>query len=65
MNILQAMSDAAYDKIKHSYEYVLERLAEELTKWDKREEAARSAIGQKESRPASNPYKKLMGQLYG
>ena len=65
MDILQAMSDAAYDKIKHSYEYVLEQLAEELTKWDEREEAARSAIDKKKSRPATNPYKKLMGQLYG
>ena len=32
MDILRAMSDAAYDKIKHSYEDVLEQLAEELTK---------------------------------
>ena len=38
MDILQAMSDAAYDKIKHSYEDILEQLAEELTKWDEREE---------------------------
>ena len=65
MNILQAMSDAAYDKIKHSYEDVLEQIAEELTIWDESEEAARSAVGKKESRPATNPYKKLMGQLYG
>ena len=65
MDILQAMSDAAYDKIKHSYEDVLEQLTEELTNWDEREEAARSAIDKKESRPATNPYKKLMGQLYG
>ena len=65
MDILQAMSDAAYDNIKHSYEDVLEQLAEELTKWDESEEAARSAIGKKESHPATNPYKKLMGQLYG
>ena len=64
MDILQAMSDAAYDKIKHSYEDVLEQLAEELTNWDEREQAARAA-NDKESRPATNPYKKLMGQLYG
>ena len=64
MNILQSMSDAAYDKIKDSYEDVLEQLAEALTNWDEREEAARSATD-KESRPATNPYKKLMGQLYG
>ena len=64
MNILQSMSDAAYDKIKDSYEDVLEQFAEALTNWDEREEAARSATD-KDSRPATNPYKKLMGQLYG
>ena len=58
MNILQSVSDAAYDKIKDSYEDVLEQLAEALTNWDEREEAARS-----DSRPATNPYKKLMGQM--
>ena len=64
MDILRAMSDAVYDNIKDSYEDVLEQLAEALTNWDEREEAARSAVD-KESRPATNPYKKLMGQLYG
>ena len=43
MNILQSMSDAAYDKIKDAYEDVLEQLADALTNWDEREEAARSA----------------------
>ena len=65
MGILQAMSDAAYDKIKHSYEDVLEQLAEELTKWDEREETTRAANDKKKSRRTTNPYKKLMGQLYG
>ena len=64
MDILRAMSDAAYDKIKDSYEDVLEQLAEALMNWDEREEAARSAVD-KDSRPPTNPYKKLMGQLYG
>ena len=64
MDSLRSMSDAAYDNIKDSYEDVLEQLAEALTKWDEREEAARSATD-KESRQATNPYKKLMGQLYG
>ena len=64
MDILRAMSDAAYDKIKHLYEDVLEQLAKALTNWNEQEEAARSAVD-KESRPATNPYKKLMGQLYG
>ena len=47
-----------------SYEDVLEQLAEAMTTWTEREEAARSATD-KESRPATNPNKKLMGQLYG
>ena len=64
MTILQSMSEAAYDKIKDSYEDVLEQLAEALTNWDEREEAARSATD-KDARPATNPYKTLMGQLYG
>ena len=64
MDILRSMSDAAYDNIKDSYEDVLEQLAEALTNWDEWEETARSATD-KESRPATNPYKKLMGQLYG
>ena len=63
MDILRAMSDAAHDKIKHSYEDVLEQLAEALTNWDEREHAARSH-NDKESHPATNPYKALMGQLY-
>ena len=63
MDILRAMSDAA-SKIKDSYEDVLEQLAEALTNLDEREHVARSA-NDKESRPAANPYKKLMGQLYG
>ena len=64
MDILRAMSEAGYDKIKDSYEDVLEQLAEALTNWNEREQAAPSA-NDKESRPATNPYKKLMGQLYG
>ena len=64
MDTLRAMSDTAYDKIKDSNEDELEQLAEALTNWDKREHAARSS-DDKESRPATNPYKTLMGQLYG
>ena len=64
MDILRAMSDAVYDKIKDSYEDVLEQFAEALTNWNEREEAALLAFG-KESRPSTNPYKKLMGQIYG
>ena len=64
MDILRSMSDAAYEKIKDSYEYALEQLAEALTNWDEQEETARSATD-KESRSVTNPYKTLMGQLYG
>ena len=48
------VSDAAYNNIKHSYEDVLEQLAEPLTDWDEREHATRSS-DDKESRPATNP----------
>ena len=64
MDILRTMSDAAYDNIKDSYEDVLEQLEEAPTNWNEREDAARSATD-KESRPATNLYKTLMGQLYG
>ena len=43
MDILRSMSDAAYDKIKDSYVYALEQLAEALTNLDEQEETARSA----------------------
>ena len=65
MTILISMSDAAYDSIKDSYENVLEQLAEAMTRWDEQEETALSAANDKKSRRAKNPYKKLMGQLYG
>ena len=69
MTVLQTMSEAAYDKIKGSYDHVLEQLAEEMSKWDAREEAARDAAareaGEKKGRAATNPYKTLMGQMYG
>ena len=49
MDILRAMSDAAYDNMKDSYN-VLEQLAEALTNWNERGDAAQSA-NDKESRP--------------
>ena len=64
MAILISMSDAAYDSIKDSYENVLEQLAEAMTQWDEQEETTRAA-DDKKSRRTKNPYKKLMGQLYG
>ena len=66
MAILISMSDAAYDSIKDSYESVLDQLAEAMTRWDEQEETARSAVNEKKkSQRTKNPYKKLMGQLYG
>ena len=66
MAILISMSDAAYDSIKDSYENVLEQLAEAMTQWDEQEETARAVNDEnKKSRRTKNPYKKLMGQLYG
>ena len=64
VDILREMSDAAYEKIKDSYEDVLEQLAEAQTEWNEREHAARSP-DDKDYRPPTNPYKTLMGQLYG
>ena len=34
MNILRAMSDAAYEDLKVSYEDALEQLAKAITDWD-------------------------------
>ena len=70
MDILQAMSDAAFEKIKKSYEDVLEQLAEPHIDWDELEHAARSPeeeddVNDKEYRSPTNPNKKLMGQLHG
>ena len=67
MAILISMSDAAYDSIKDSYENVLEQLAEAMTQWDEHEETTRAANNNnnKKSRRTKNPYKKLMGPLYG
>ena len=50
-----------YEDLKVSYEDVLEQLAGAITDWDEREQAATTT---EESRP-KNPYKTLMGQLYG
>ena len=54
MNILRTMRNAAYDKIKDSYEDVLEQLAEALTNWDEREQATRAANDKKSLR-TTNP----------
>ena len=78
VDILRVMGDAAYEKIKDCYDDVLEQLAETQTDIDEREHPAQSPAdddaapspededaNDKESRPPTNPYKTLMGQLYG
>ena len=63
MNILQSMSDAAYENIKNSYEDVLARLVKARSNWDETLRNARSPDDE-ESRQPSNPYKTLMKQLH-
>ena len=68
MDILRSMSDAAYENIKDSDEDVLNQLVNALTRWDELVRGAQSPDDDdddKESRPPTNPYKTLMGQLYG
>ena len=62
MDILRSMSYAAYDKIKDSYEGVLEQLTQALMNWDERVHGAQSPDDDddKESRPPTNPYKTPM-----
>ena len=64
VDILRVMSDAAYETTKHSYE------REHAARSPEDDDAARSPedgddVNNKESRPPTNPYKTLMGQLYG
>ena len=66
MDILRSMSDAAYENINNSHEDVLARLVKARTNWDNQLHSARSPDDDdKESRQPTNPYKTLMGQLYG
>ena len=62
MDILQKMSDAAYENIKNSYEDVLARLVKARSNWDETLRNAQSPDDE-ESRQSSNPYKTLMKQL--
>ena len=63
MDILQSMSDAAYENIKNSYEDVLARLVKARSNWDETLRNAQSPDDE-ESRQLSNPYKTLMKQLH-
>ena len=66
MDILQSMSDAAYENVKNSYEDVLARLVKARSNWDETLRNARSSDddNDEESRQPTNPYKTLMKQLY-
>ena len=63
MDILQSMSDAAYENITNSYEDVLARLVKARSNWDETLRNARSPDDE-ESRQPTNPYKTLMKQLH-
>ena len=63
MDILQSMSDAAYENIKNSYEDVLARLVKARSNWDETLRNAQSPDDE-DSRQPSNPYKTLMKQLH-
>ena len=63
MDILQSMSDAAYENINNSYEDVLDRLVKARSNWDETLRNAQSPDDE-ESRQPSNPYKTLMKQLH-
>ena len=63
MDILQSMSDAAYENIKNSYKDVLARLVKARSNWDETLRNARSPDDE-ESRQPTNPYKTLMKQLH-
>ena len=62
MDILQSMSDTAYENIKKSYEDVLARLVKARSNWNETLRNAQSPDDE-ESRQPSNPYKTLMKQL--
>ena len=62
MEILQSMSDAAYENIKNSCEDVLARLVKARSNWYETLRNAQSPDDE-ESRQPSNPYKTLMKQF--
>ena len=63
MDILQSMSDAAYENIKNSHEDVLTQLVKARSNWDETLRNAQSPDDD-ESRQSSKPYKTLMKQLH-
>ena len=63
IDILQSMSDAAYENIKKSYEDVLTRLVKARSNWDETLRNAQSPDDEESLQP-SNPYKTLMKQLH-
>ena len=63
MDILQSMSDAAYENINNSYEDVLAGLVKARSNWDETLRNVQSPDDE-DSRQPSNPYKTLMKQLH-
>ena len=64
MNNLIAISDAAYDLLKPSYESVLDQLKTRKEEWDDAESEANTEEEENEE-SKTNPYKTLTGQLIG
>ena len=64
MNNLIAISDAAYDLLKPSYESVLDQLKTRKEEWDDAESEANTEEEENEE-SKTNPYKTLIGQLIG
>ena len=63
MASLSAISDAAYDLLKPSYESVLDQLKARKESWDDAESEANTEEEEKESK--TNPFNTLAGQLLG
>ena len=65
MASLSAISDAAYDLLKPSYESVLDQLKARKESWDDAESEANTEEEEKEKESKTNPFNTLAGQLLG
>ena len=63
MNHLITISDAAYDSLLPSYEYVLDELKARIKAWDDAESEANAEVEDNEKESKTNPYEKLVQQL--
>ena len=65
MASLSAISDAAYDLLKPSYESVLDQLKARKESWDDAESEANTEEEENEKESKTNPFNTLAGQLLG